>query len=91
MLHDANTGELLKTFKGHTGSVHGVAYSSDGRRILSAGYDHTARVWDVASGKEVQRLYDHTHGVGCVAFLPGDRRAMPAAFNQVVRLWSLRE
>ena len=49
-----------------------LALCSVGTRIPSVGYDCTARVWDVASGKEVQRLYDHENGVGCVAFPPGD-------------------
>ena len=42
---------------GHSDSVHSVAYSPDGKHIVSASGDYrgdnTVRIWDVASGKEV--------------------------------------
>lgn len=34
----------------HTGAVNGLAFSRDGRRLMTAGRDHCVRVWDVAAG-----------------------------------------
>jgi len=36
--------ELL-TLRGHYGSVYGVTFSSDGKRLATAGYDDTAKIW----------------------------------------------
>ena len=40
-------------FIGHTDWVQGVAYSPDGKYVLTGSADKTARLWDVQSGKEV--------------------------------------
>jgi WD40 repeat protein len=67
-----------------------VAFSRDGKRLLSGGFDHTARVWDIESGKEVQRLEGHGHWLTCVAFLPDGRRAVTASYDRLLKLWKLR-
>jgi len=56
----------LMTLKGHAGPVTGVVFSPDGRRIASASWDRTAKVWDAGTGEEamftpaVTKLLDHT-------------------------------
>jgi WD40 repeat protein len=40
---------------GHTDTVYGLAYSSDGTRLATASRDATARVWDAATGKQLLR------------------------------------
>jgi WD40 repeat protein len=47
---DAESGALLATLEGHQGRVTSVAWSPDGRRLLSGGDDGSLRVWDAESG-----------------------------------------
>lgn len=46
-LHDAESGEQLRKFVGHTGIVWAVAVSPDGQTLLSGSSDQTLRLWDL--------------------------------------------
>jgi WD40 repeat protein len=64
--------------------VYRVAISPDGRRALSGGPSGILRLWDTASGKELQQL-KHPGGVN-PAFAP-DGRALSSCDDKTVRLW----
>jgi WD40 repeat protein len=49
-------------------------FSADGKRLLSASYDTTVRVWDVESGKELKRIQAHQPAAKCAAFSPDGKR-----------------
>ncbi len=41
---------------GHMALINGIAFTPDGRRLVSASEDKTIRVWDLASGKSVRTI-----------------------------------
>jgi len=67
--------------------VYGVAFSPDGKRIVTASADKTARVWDAESGKELRKLEGHTEGALCVAFSPDGKRIVTTSVDDTARVW----
>ena len=48
---DAETGQRLKGFRGHTAAAVAKNYSADGRFMVTEGMDKTVRVWDTPAGE----------------------------------------
>jgi WD40 repeat protein len=72
---------------GHEKNVYAVCYSRDGRRLASAGQDHTVRLWDPASHKEIAVFRGHAQPVKSVAFSPDGRRLVSGGEDRTVRVW----
>lgn len=52
-VYDAATRALARRFEGHAGHVTDIAFSEDGRWLVSAGVDRTIRTWDLPTGRMV--------------------------------------
>ena len=55
----------LCTLRGHSGEIFSVAYSPDGKHIVSGSDDKTVKIWDSTTGKEVSVLVCHRPIVCC--------------------------
>jgi WD40 repeat protein len=73
--------------KGHTGAVLSCALSPDGKRVVTASADGTARLWDAATGALLSTLEGHTDGVWSCAFSPDGTRIATASEDTTARLW----
>ena len=67
----------------HQGAVTLAGFSPDGRRVVTASYDHTVRVWEVETGKPVGRPLQHEGYLHSAVFSPrgGGLRAAQSGFS----------
>jgi WD40 repeat protein len=86
-LWHVNTGELLRTFEGHTAQIWSVIFSPDGQMLASSSRDRTVKLWDVANGQCVQTLLGHTRDVYSVAFSADGIGLATGGDDRTVRIW----
>jgi WD40 repeat protein len=84
-LWDTETHSQLGRFEGQT--VKTLAFSPDDHYVLTGGWDHTARLWDMATGKEVQYFEGHSDGINSVAFFPNGRFVLTGSDDGTTKLW----
>lgn len=82
------TGELFRTFEGHTKGL--ACVSVVGSTVISGSSDHTVRIWDAKTGECLVRCDGHTHLVRAVAFDDVRKIVISAAYDGHVKLFDLR-
>jgi hypothetical protein len=73
--------------KAHSRSVNAASFSPDGKRVVTASDDRTARLWDAETGKKIAVLKAHTNWVRSASFSPDGKRVVTASFDNTARLW----
>ncbi|MCW5554801.1 MAG: serine/threonine protein kinase [Verrucomicrobiae bacterium] len=84
---EAATGQLLRQLDGHTGWVCKLAFTRDGRRLISAATDQTIRIWDINSRDEPMVLRGHTDEVYAVAISESAQLVASASKDGDLVLW----
>ena len=80
---------LIRTIEGHTNVVTAVAVTPDGRRLISASYDKTLKIWDLECGEHLKTLKGHSAWVTAVTVTPDNKRIISASDDQTSIIWDL--
>jgi len=64
-----------------------INWSSEGKRIVTASWDGTARIWDAEIGTTLHTLNGHTDDVWEVGWSPDGSRVATASFDKTARIW----
>lgn len=85
---DAQSGHLVRELRGHRLGVSRAVFSSDGRYVVTASDDSTARVWDSQTGS-MRTSLKHPGKVTVAALGAGNRYLVAATDEGVVHTWEV--
>jgi WD40 repeat protein/formylglycine-generating enzyme required for sulfatase activity len=88
MLWDAETGADLSTLEGHSKQLTSGSFSPDGKRIVTACEDATAKVWDAESGRKLLTLKGHAGPVNSASFSPDGAQIVTASEDTTMKVWN---
>jgi hypothetical protein len=88
-LWDVNTGLEKCKFRGHTDEVTGVAFTPNGKLLLSGSASGTLRLWEASSGEPVQGWDLNLSEVSCFALSPDGKRVLTGGRQGAVGLSEL--
>ena len=74
----------------HRNELNDFEYSRDGRYMVTASEERTARVWDAVTGEAVSPWLIHTYAIQRANFSPDSTRLVTLGTRGFVRLWSAR-
>ncbi len=85
---DGETGKTVVTLKGHRGPVTSVAYSPDGRWIITGGLDRTVRLWDSETGRASGVVRGFRDRIGTAELDPTNRHLLVEPWFDVPQVLS---
>ena len=88
ILSDATTNAFLRMFKGHAGAVWSVAFSPDGKWVVSGSNDSTLKLWNAATGALVHTFGGHAGPVYSVGVSPDGKWLLSGSDDKTLRLWN---
>ncbi len=89
-IYDAQTGEALDLFTGGNAVIRNVAFSPDGKTLMSDIDNNRLCLWDVNSGKQLHRYAGHTqYSISEIVFNPDGKTFASADSSGDVRVWDV--
>ena len=78
---------VKQVLHGHVGSINDAVFSPDGKWVVTASDDKTARVWEAATGQTVSELKGHSDEIDSAAFSPDGKWVATASNDKTARVW----
>jgi WD40 repeat protein len=82
-------GQLMSQTMQHERAVTSAQFSPDGRWVVTASKDYTARVWDATTGRAVGEPMKHEGVVHSAQFSPDGHWVVTASEDNTARLWDV--
>src|SRR5882762_9978945 len=71
----------------HADRVRSISFSPDGKLIASSSEDHTIKLWDAVTGKQLRTVMGGGDSVYTIAFSPDGKVIASGGFDSAIRLW----
>ncbi len=86
---EVESGSLVFSNAVHRGAINAIGFTPNGRQLVTASRDSTARVWSVNDGRELLFL-NHTNPVTFAEFDPTGERVLTGGDDGAARVWDAR-
>jgi WD40 repeat protein len=84
------TGQpLARNLKGHQGRIEALAFTADGRKLISISHDNTARCWDLGDQEESRVLQKGRGQIDGLSYSPDGRYLVEASLHAGIRVHDL--
>ncbi|HRW07979.1 MAG TPA: WD40 repeat domain-containing protein, partial [Caldilineaceae bacterium] len=84
-----SASQFLRQFTGHDDEILSLAFTPDGKQLISGSMNGSVRIWDVASGVTEHQLLGHTTAVTFISVAPDGRTVATSSFDYTIRLWDV--
>src|SRR6202044_2706593 len=88
IIREAASGNVVQTLAGHSADIVSLGFSPDGRRLATASFDRTLKLWDTPTWQDVFTLRGPTAGVISLAFSPDGTRIVSGGIDFTARVWN---
>ncbi|KAF3153513.1 hypothetical protein TWF225_001947 [Orbilia oligospora] len=80
---------MLQKLQRHEDYVDCIAFSPNAKQLASGSYDHTIRLWDIATGQQLKTFTGHESVIKSIALIPEDNQLVSCSENGIVISWDL--
>jgi len=80
----------ILTLTGHTTWIDTAVFSLDGKRIVTASRDNTAKIWDAKTGKELTTLKGHIWPLTSAVFSSDGKQVLTASRDRTAKIWDVQ-
>jgi WD40 repeat protein/serine/threonine protein kinase len=84
---EVESGRELLHFKGHSEAIMSVAFSRDGRQLLTSSQDNSAKLWDASTGRELVTYKGHQNAIEPAVFSWDGKRVFTSSADQTAKVW----
>jgi periodic tryptophan protein 2 len=88
-LWSVQTGALLDQLAGHEGPISTLAFTPDGRYLVSGSWDHTIRIWSVFDRSQTSESLQLMSDLLCVAIRPDSAQIAASTLDGSLTFWNL--
>ena len=83
--------KLVKTLRGHKGTVKSVAFLQNSNLLAAGSSDKTIKIWNIDTGQCIQTLTGHENSVYSVAFPQNSNLLASGSSDGTIKIWEEEE
>jgi WD40 repeat protein len=88
-LWDTESGEVSKTYVGHSKSLASLCFSADGRQFVTGSADMTVKLWDLEKERPNRTFRGYSRRVNSILYSPNGGLLVSAGDDKTIKTWSL--